>query len=107
MPADRPVISTETVTEFGFPCPVEEPEVGLIVNQDCVFVAVQLSVPTPEFQTERVPGVGLDPPAVALKGNDEALMPIPGVVAPATVSVTGTVRGELEAPEAVMVILSL
>ena len=64
---------------FEFAEPVEEPDVGFRINQDCVFVAVQLRVPPPEFRTERVP-LGFDPPATALRDIAKASTPIVGLV---------------------------
>ncbi len=97
----------ETVIGFEFVGPVEEPEVGFRISQDCVFEAAQFSVPPPEFQTERVP-LGFDPPTIALKGMDERSLAIFGVaLPPVSVSVTETVCGELVAPEAEIVIVSI
>jgi len=61
---------------FGFPEPVEEPEDGVMLNQDCVFEASQLRVPPPEFQTDKVWEGGFGPPTVALKEMLDGLNPI-------------------------------
>ena len=84
----------ETVVWFGFPEPVEEPEVRERVSQDCVFEAVQLRVPPPAFQIDSVRGVGFDPPPVALKDNVVGLHPIIG--APVVNDHTGP---EVELPQ--------
>ena len=106
MPADRPDILTEIVTRFEFAWPVEEPEAGLIVSQDFVFVAVQLSVPPPVFQTEKVAEAGFDPPTVALKAFDVALIPIAGVME-IRLRVAETPLGAPTAPGAANVISSV
>ena len=70
-------------------------------------MAVQLRVPPPEFQTERVP-LGFDPPTAALKDIDERSLVIFGVMLPPVmVRVTETVWGELEAPGEEIVIVSM
>ncbi len=101
----------ETATGLGFEVPVEEPDVGLMLSQEPVAdeaEAVQIRVPPPEFQTERVPEFGFDPPTSALKDMDEVSTPILGVVlTPVSVRVTETVCGELEAPGAERVIVSV
>jgi len=106
VPAERPDIFTETLMRFELPWPVEEAEAGLTVNQDFVFVAVQLSVPPPAFQTEKVAEAGFDPPAVALKAFDVALIPIVGVME-IRLRVAETTCGAPTAPGAVRVIPSV
>ena len=84
----------ETVMGFEFAEPVDEPEAGLRINQDCVFEAVQLSVPPPEFRMERVP-LGFDPPAAALRDIDEASIPIVGGVFGFRIRVAGITAVEI------------
>jgi hypothetical protein len=65
--------------------------------------AVQLSVPPPEFETFTVWAAGLDAPAVP--ANDRLVGDTASTgVAGFTVSVTGIVLGDPEAPVAVTVI---
>ena len=76
-PAERPVVSTEIVVDAEFPFG-REPEVGLIVSQDCVDVAVQFSVPPPVFWIKAFWDAGFWPPIVPSKEKLVLETPISG-----------------------------
>lgn len=73
-------------------------------NHDCVFEAVQVNVPSPVLLIARACDAGFALPAVALNVREVGATVSTGTAV--TVSVTGTVMGELPAPVAVMVMVS-
>lgn len=81
-----PVVMTLTVM---VPAPV--PDVGVRFSHVELSDAVQLRVPLPEFEIERVLFAGLLPPCTAENNSDVALSPIVGVGAAVISSVTVTV----------------
>lgn len=73
-------------------------------SQDCVFDAVQVSVPPPVLVTARACDAGLAPLDVALNVREVGTTASTG--AAVTVRVIGIVAGEFEAPFAVIVMVS-
>src|SRR5690349_22581999 len=82
------------------------PEVAERVSQDCVLLAVQLSVPTPVLAIVTVCGAGLVKPAVAVKVTAFVDTVKVGIAA-FTTKLTFMVCGEDAAPGALIVTVSV
>jgi hypothetical protein len=106
VPAFSPEILAETLTVLVLLTPVDEPDVGDNVSQLASSLTPQFRVPPPEFQMLSVLFDGLVPPTVPLKVKLLGEKLIVGDAGD-RFRVTGTVRGVLEAPVAVIVIVAL
>lgn len=99
-PAVRPEVLTEAVM-----VPLFTPDVGEMVSQAALSLAVQLRVPVPELVRAMVWFIGFAPPWIAVKVSAVGFLLMTG--AALSVSVTGIVLGVFDAPEAVTVIVAV
>src|SRR6185312_5913278 len=82
------------------------PDVAVRVIQDCVLLAIQLRAPPPVLAIETLWNAGLTPPLVAENAAAWVESESTGG-APVRIKITEIVCGELLAPKAAMVMVSL
>jgi len=99
VPITSPAVFTDTVTELG-----AVPEAGESVSQEALLVAVQERVPAPEFVIDSDWEAGFPCPWNA---ENERLVGLTASVGGASVNVTGTLTGELDAPAALKTIVAV